>query len=154
MGYTHYWNLNSDGSQTSYANALGDIRKIVQATASTLAGPAGTGEARYACDISFNGKSKDGEDYETFCLPEHLNQAHNFNCCKTACKSYDPVVTACLAVLAEVLRGDVKVSSDGGPEDWRKGVALASKILGRTVLNPMAVDGHRDPQKLARGFAG
>lgn len=63
----------------------------------------------------------------------------HFECCKTAQKPYDVIVTACLARLAECGPRTVVVHSDGEPADWEAGVKLASIMLGRPIAVPSGV---------------
>ena len=55
--------------------------------------------------------------------------ATGFNFCKTAAKPYDLVVTAILVLAEHFSEGHFKVSSDGDPEDWAEGLALAREVV-------------------------
>ena len=143
MGYSHYWKATKVDA-TEYQAALKDIAKIVTNQKSILAGPNGEPKTKPITNdgISFNGIDEDS--HETFDLP--AAGLKDFDFCKTAQKPYDTVVTACLARLAEV-KG-VKVTSDGNMGEWEAGVALASKVLGRPVVNPCG------PKLAEAGFLG
>ena len=78
--------------------------------------------------MCFNGAK--AESYETFFFPRHYDG--DFNFCKTAYKPYDIVVCGALIVLKHYMP-KLKVSSDGGEEDWAPAVALAQKTLGYGV---------------------
>jgi hypothetical protein len=98
-----------------------------------LAGYDGEGAPKTSTTIAFNGCGKDA--HESFILPQLAGNFKEFDFCKTAQKPYDVVVVACLTRLAEV--PGIKVSSDGNASDWHNGAALASKILGRRLDNPL-----------------
>ena len=137
MGYTHYWRINQEGSNTNYQSALKDIRKIVEAETEILGNGIGEGKPKLKGEICFNGLAKNGNDHETFGLEKTIEENSDFEFCKTAYKPYDIVVVACLSVLAEKLGHDVKVTSDGNTDDWTEGVTLASEVLGRDIANPI-----------------
>lgn len=140
MGYTHYWYLNVNAEEGDrFHQAIVDMATIVTANSQReiLAGWDGEGNPEIDSDkISFNGKEPD--DYETFDF-HRFELGKDFNFCKTAQKPYDVVVTACLAVAAEVIGDGIEVSSDGNGEDWEEGARLASKVLGREVPVPRQV---------------
>ena len=62
-----------------------------------------------------------------------------FNFCKTARKSYDKYVVACLILAKLCFGNDVKISSDGDLEDWEEGKELIENELGGFDLHE--VDG-------------
>jgi len=136
MGYTIYWRLAGISQHSARRTAaIRDMAKIVKHSPVPLAGWDGTGKPEIKkTSIVFNGKQPN--DYETFTFPGE----DDFNFCKTERKPYDLIVKACLAVASDVFGNDIKVSSDGGtnPEDWADGVALASRVLGRTIAGPGA----------------
>ena len=76
--------------------------------------------------VHFNGKGGDG--HETFLFKrdniskpwKDTKSGKVFNFCKTARKSYDVAVTACLVLAKHHFGDDVNVSSDGEFEDWRR----------------------------------
>ncbi len=151
MGYTHYWYLNKKSEEvrgiekSRFNQAVIDMNMIVW-TSSLVADEDGNGDPEIKRDeVRFNGLGDDSHEtfhFEPFDIDETIRQPSligrekNFACCKTAQKPYDVVVTACLAVAAEVIGDGIDVSSDGEPEDWEDGVALASKVLGRDVPVP------------------
>jgi hypothetical protein len=53
-----------------------------------------------------------------------------FEFCKTAFKPYDLAVICALTVAKHHLGSQIKVSSDGTPENWADGVFLCNKVLG------------------------
>ena len=154
MGYTHYWCLNkkseeANGSNepTRFGEAVNDMEKIVSASRVLLAGWDGEGDPEIFVDqVSFNGIGDDGHESFAFqrfgtgekglgpTSPEDKDK--DFAFCKTAKKPYDVVVTACLAVAAQVIDDGIEVSTDGEVEDWKEGAAFASRILGRDVPVP------------------
>lgn len=72
--------------------------------------------------LMINGKGENG--HEDFSLREHFSQNES-DFCKTARKSYDVVVTACLIILKHYLKDNITIGSDGGASDWSPGYCLA-----------------------------
>ncbi len=143
MGYTHYWEKRGDVNEESYAAALKDIAKIVISEKAILANGSGDkgSKPKVSGGITFNGIGD--ESHETFALPPKAKMlASDF--CKTNQKPYDVVVVAALSRLAEV--EGIKIGSDGDAEEWKAGVALASKVLGRKVANPKGAKAKKPSQ--------
>lgn len=136
MGYTHYWKSQDNVDDAAYTAALKDIAKIVKNKAKILAGPFGEKGTlpKTTGGIAFNGIEDDS--HETFDLPASAGQLEDFSFCKTARKPYDIVVVAALTRLAEV--PGISISSDGDATEWKNGISLAEKVLGRKLKNPMA----------------
>lgn len=143
MGYSHYWRLKSDARQSSYKEALADIRKIIKDNISILANGMGDKDSlpKTQKEISFNGI--EDESHETFFLPTSLlkfdygrDDGWSFDFCKTAQKEYDKIVVACLCILKFHLKDKIQIESDGDQEDLREGIELASKYLNAILLNP------------------
>ena len=145
MGFTHYWYLNEKANNVSaFVKTTAEMSRIIQSHQSIIAGQDGGGKPDLRPDtVIFNGQG-DEDSYETFLFepygnrPSPSEEGKDFAFCKTACKPYDIVVVACLAVAAENLGAGIEVSSDGNRSDWVEGVALASRVLGRDVPNPIA----------------
>lgn len=109
MGYTHYWELDTESGPISFKPQEVDIfRKIL------LAGP-----VQFEDDIAqppeitpylvrFNGVGAEG--HETFLLD--LTKS-GFAFCKTARKPYDLQVMCCLIAVKSFLGAHITVSSDG-----------------------------------------
>lgn len=119
------------------------MSQIIQSHQSIIAGQDGEGKPDLRLDkVIFNGQGNDS--YETFLFEPYGNNpspsggGKDFSFCKTACKPYDIVVVACLAIAAENLGEGIEVSSDGNRSDWVEGVALASRVLSRDVPNPIS----------------
>jgi hypothetical protein len=149
MGYTHYWKLNPNGNELNYQKGLAMVREIIANSPVRLGDGSGDEpitKEDFNTYISINGLGNDA--HETFSLPSKLkevaessykkpdNEGYIFDFCKTQHKPYDPIVTACLTVMKFCLRNDMTVSSDGGEEGFEEGMALATKILGRSFPNP------------------
>ena len=149
MGYTHYWNMKRKADVRKIGVTFTQMAAVIQDRKELLAGWDGDGEPEVVEGrVSFNGIGSDG--HETFSFPpdpererqwpqkdDHVEDPMLFAFCKTACKPYDPVVTACLAIAADVMGDDIEVSSDGEHADWEEGVALASRITKRQIPNPI-----------------
>jgi hypothetical protein len=128
MGYTHY--IKSAGVDADvWAKFLEDAKKLVknsgipvQYESDEEQPPMLTSE-----QIRFNGVGEAG--HETFLLER--KGGNEF--CKTAQKPYDTVVTAILVAAKHHFPNGIRVTSDGGDEDWADGFELAEKLLGYTA---------------------
>jgi len=76
-------------------------------------------------EVWINGTGEDG--YEDFVLTQ---QKTDFQCCKTARKPYDDVVTAVLLAAKKHFRDDIEITSDGYGDDWSKGQELCQAACG------------------------
>lgn len=134
MGYTHYWRKPTATPAALWSLIQADAQKIIAASPVKLAFDYDETNKAPECSkelIRFNGIGKDG--HETFYLTP---DAESFEFCKTACKPYDLIAVAVLAIAAEHAPGLINVSSDGDTDDWKDGIAFASKVLGRPVTMP------------------
>jgi hypothetical protein len=140
MGYTHYWNKNQQMDKKQWDRFTEIVGKL-------LADPDVAPIIAWEHDqpnkppevskefVRFNGKDDDG--HETFYfdrIATRVGAADNdgkcFDFCKTARKSYDKAVVACLVLAKLIFQEDIRVSSDGDLNDWQEGKALAQKYLG------------------------
>lgn len=76
------------------------------------------------------------QTHEAFYMPADIREPGRtsygmrvFDFCKTAAKRYDVVVTVVLATMQNRIPAGFDVHSDGEPEDWVAGVALARVVL-------------------------
>lgn len=130
MGYTHYWS-NPGVDEVLFRKFTDDVRAVlktskvrVQFEEDDKREPEITSEV-----VRFNGVGPDA--YETF----YVERAESRGFCKTARKSYDEVVTACLLCAVDHIPG-FKVSSDGYWEEWKKGRDLYERATGRKAVQP------------------
>lgn len=135
MGYTHYWT-----PETTIDAAVWE--KITKATIGVLSmakdmgvtivgghGDEGTKPEITDKFIVLNGIPC----HESLYLePNHTG----FAFCKTAFKEYDVVVTAVLCLVEHLTGNAFQVSSDGTPEEWAEGLALANDVLSGVKLPP------------------
>jgi hypothetical protein len=133
IGYTHYWEPTAAALTTT---AFGRL-----STAASKVAELSDVAICYEYDepdkapvfkkegIRLNGRGEDG--HETFLLSLG---ASGFDFCKTAAKPYDVVVTAILVLADHFSEGRFNVSSDGTPEDWAEGLALARKVVPEVKL--------------------
>lgn len=154
MGYTHYWDFYACENllfmtksaveeklkdvEKAYILAKKDIIKIIKANKDLLANNYGDiGSKPYIDDyIAFNGIGEDS--HETFLLRDTFLENVGFHFCKTSHKPYDIVVVACLAVLKDHLKSHIILSGYEDLRDaWSDGVEMASRVLGRTISNPI-----------------
>jgi hypothetical protein len=150
MGYTHYWYLNPRTTKTeNYNQAYEALSKIAVhgQVSGCLAGPRGNGQIETQERVAFNGV--EDQAHETFSISkdpfdlfkrgfiQEDEQGFIFSFCKTARKRYDVYVTACLIVLKHFLKEDIKIKSDGRPEDFEIGLRLAEHIIQTPLKNPI-----------------
>jgi hypothetical protein len=82
--------------------------------------------------IAFNGI---GDESHESCVITKL-RSKDFNFCKTARKSYDRYVTACLILCDYFAPGALNISSDGDATDWKAGMQVAEVALAAIDLGP------------------
>jgi len=146
MGYTHYLTIpktkpvkgTAERNEKRYQLAIKDCQRIIRRFSKLNGGLSGftahTKVGKYG-GIEVNGSRENG--HETFILREHFRDNEDFSFCKTAQKPYDVVVVACLTVLQHRLKGAVKVASDGDTKEWEQGVAMAKRVTGLQLSNPI-----------------
>jgi hypothetical protein len=127
MGYTHYWYQSPAPAELHIWESLRqDVRHIVLIGAVPVRYESDSDEPVLIGDqeIRFNGVGYDG--HETFLLervPSEVRQRATglleaFSFCKTAMKPYDVIVCAVLIAARHHLGGLIRVSSDGGEDEW------------------------------------
>ncbi len=135
MGYTHYWTIKNNDK---LGEALASCVPIVEAGKATnvLKGGHGVGDAEASDDrLWCNGDEDKGQDHETFGI---WNDSSGHDFCKTARKDYDVYVVACLATIKYIMGDDIDVRSDGGSDDWKRGVAVAKVVTKLDIKNPIS----------------
>ena len=145
-GYTHHFRWLQTPDEASLSRCIDEMRRIVDARRSLLAGPEADGEPVVtAQSIVFNGVGDNGHEPfvfpgDTESTPRDPKIPAGFNFCKTAAKPYDEVVTACLLVARDHFPSSVlAIDSDGSwRDDWRDGANLYSSVLRRPARNPLA----------------
>jgi len=146
MGYTHYWEFNSDYLKDGtvadkYLQAIklcNRVIKYAKAKVVNLAGYNAHMKGNKYPGIKLNGVKDEG--HEWFIMRETFEEAAkgDINFCKTARKEYDAIVVACLAILKYKLKDAIKVSSDGDESDWEYGTNLARQVCRiKNLTNPM-----------------
>lgn len=147
MGYTHYWYqpVNKPIAPKVWALIVADVKKVLAETSNILWREYDQPDTKpeVADDlIAFNGCADAG--HETFYFERAPAQADYrakepevFNFCKTANKSYDTVVCACLTIIAHHAKKAVRVESDGDASDWVPGLTLAQGVTGLDIKNPI-----------------
>jgi hypothetical protein len=117
MGYTHYFQLHNEPTQTRWQSFTSGVSSIIRTSNVQL--EAEVTDSR----IVLNGIGADS--HETFVIEKG---SVRWNFCKTARKDYDEVVTAVL-ILARYVFPDFSLSSDGTWEEWRTGRELFTKAM-------------------------
>lgn len=142
--YTHTWYLNPHSSLATYRRAMKAASKVVDAWVKHVR------QENYLLDVSFGSglylRQPPGEAFILRASPKELlmqpapiwdterKRVHAF--CKTLRLPYDTAITAVLIVMAEQLRDDIRIYSDGGVEDWQPGIGFATRVLGRPFQCP------------------
>lgn len=134
MGYTHYWRTANGCSDGEWKDICSAARQLLANNPDIPLvrsyGETDPPEISEEC-IQFNGAGDDGlEDF--FATPEHTN----FEFCKTARLPYDALVVAMLGLMNFYAPFAWVMKSDGEPEDWEEGLALAEEVAGAPVASP------------------
>ena len=134
MGYTHYFTTKDALDTDKFKAYSDDMNTIIKGIGTPIAWECDVDEPPEVTPdlVRFNGVGDDG--HETFLLSK---SQVGFKFCKTACKPYDLVVVAALAVAKDIFKDDIDIGSDGNVSEWVNGVKFASDLLGRTINNPM-----------------
>ena len=121
MGYTHYWTLENGLESSKWETFLEGARQIIETAkdAGIQIEDSSAGAAIFVNGIG------DGA-HEDFVI---TSEDTGFDCCKTAEKPYDTVVTAILIYLKSVFGNDVVIKSDGKWQDWESGVLLYETVF-------------------------
>ena len=136
MGYTHYWTLEYQSLReiedwvTFYAGANEIIKTAIDGGLELDLNPKVEG-------VFLNGVGDDA--HETLAVSREYP---GWNCCKTAEKPYDTVVTAILIWLKKVFGDLVLVKSDGTWDDWQSGAVLYETAGLGTPENPLSERGN------------
>lgn len=133
MGLTHYYSFKfKRGMAKQYQLAVNDCARIIKTWSKVNGGLSGytphTPLGAYG-GIEVNG-AKD-QAHEPFVLPETFKEACSKDWfVKTAGKSYDPVVRACLLALSRRLGDSFEYSSDcTNKEQWERAIKITSRVL-------------------------
>jgi hypothetical protein len=140
--YTHYWSFNKSRKgetredSMKYLSVIDEIRTfVIKANAaikaeegrSVVSGHTAHSNNAYP-GIAINGAH--GDMHEEFTLPDNWSQAQGrSDFCKTARKSYDPIVCGCLIILHTRLGKLAAVNSDGGYEEWEPALRLVKQHM-------------------------
>lgn len=136
MGYTHYWYGNRPFTAAEWMNIQSDAHKLLNPQPIKVLleyDQPGTVPEIANDVIAFNGDGDEG--HETFWFQR---EPDDFQFCKTAAKPYDVLVTAMLIVSHKRAPDALRISSDGGIEDWADGLALVTARCGEGYRIPMA----------------
>lgn len=129
MGYTHYFEVKAPIDPEAFRKLSLVVTELVELPECPKLGNwAGHGDPASAPEITSERISLNGlgaNAHETFSL--ELNSS-GFNFCKTARKPYDVAIVAILCLADLYLGGALVISSDGSPDEWEFGLALARKI--------------------------
>ena len=133
MGWTHYWERETELPQEAFEKAVKDCRVLLAAVDVPLAGSHAEGEPVFRGDgIVFNGIK--GHDCEPFSikLVEVSRRPGKlvFSYCKTQKLPYDLCVKCTLIILKHHLGDKIRVMSDFTDEDWNDARNLCQGCLG------------------------
>lgn len=158
MGYSHYWWRPEKLQPRFFKSMINDFRRVlplIKERGIELAGWDGNGEPELtASTFAFNGKGKD--HCETFRLDIQREKTHIDNSfggtfvdtkgpkplyisfCKTNRHNYDFAVMVALIIFKRHFdpldRKLVRVTSDGGEEEWREAIEFCKKHLGYGLI--------------------
>ena len=142
MGWTHYWNRESELPLDKFSDVTFDCRKVLESLDIPLAGIEGSGSPKITDDeILFNGIANAGcepFDFKRIQLAKPGGDAV-FDYCKTEHMPYDLAVQCCLVILKFHLGKLITVSSDGKEEDWEKAKSIIQEILGVKINTILSV---------------
>jgi len=128
MGYTHYHSHTRDFTDAEWDRLLDAARKIIAVADHDIVLAWEFDEPNRAPQldgdcIRFNGIGDQG--CETFLLTKENEDPYEFT--KTNREPYDVVVVAVLAAADAIAPGALKIGSDGTPDEWKDGIALADR---------------------------
>lgn len=121
MGYTHYWTLENGVEASAWQEFLSGAKEII-----ATAIDAGIFVADFSKDETIHINGIGYGAHEDFVIS---TEDVGFDCCKTAEKPYDTVVTALLIHLKRSLKAGVLITSDGRWEDWESGRLLYETVF-------------------------
>ena len=142
MGYTHYWDINSEVKENEKEQVINEVKKLhknlpeysetaggcYNDTPIKIVGGLGDGEPVFNDKVIwFNGEDENG--HETFLINFENVTSDWF--CKTSRKPYDMLVCLTLISLANNIEG-FSFSSDGWIEDWKPAFDFYRKHIGKT----------------------
>jgi hypothetical protein len=159
MGYCHYWKSPSVLPLFEFSHFSEDVRRLVSSVKPRwflfggirITGGDGAGAPLISEEqIRFNGRPR----FETFWIardfrvqnptraPSEDGVFEDF--VKTQRLPYDTVVTAALIALKHHFP-EVEIASDGGRDEWAKGISLYSEVLGRPIPEKGFPESFYDP---------
>jgi hypothetical protein len=146
-GYSHFLEWRRKPSEEEVRACVADMRKVIEAKRSLLAGPDGEGEPEAAEGrVAFNGRGQPGKAAGDAMEPFEFPGRFGRNEIKTGYsrpKPYDTVVCACLIVARDHFDGkSLWIFSNGQWEDdeWRAGAELYEEVFGRKPRDPFGLD--------------
>ncbi len=123
MGYSHYWSQ----AGTIETMPWSILCSMVEAICKEAGGQGIKIDLEFSDEhLCVNGREP--EDFADFWIDREGRK--DFCHCKTGERPYDTVVVAICCVLEQFMAGKMfRVWSDGGPDDWQEGLALALMAL-------------------------
>ena len=163
MGYTHYYEYSPEAITPEQAYSLCmDVKTLIEASDVPVVGWDGEKmtepEVNPEGRIAFNGVGADAHESFVidFTAPQKPEQDDRYGayayeqfirlgrrrwqCCKTARKPYDEIVTATLLAAKERLGDQFDVSSDGYWSEWADGRVLCAGVFGAEPECPWGSD--------------
>lgn len=154
MGYSHYWTIHYGKKDLNLATfrELGfHVERIIEISTYPVANWRGEGMPEILNDyICLNGYGRDS--FETLRLdrlyPGNLDLTGSGSIddsCKTGRMPYDEIVTALLLICKHLFRDQIELTSDGTPDDWDSGYALAQQVIEDVIEPRDALKGEVSP---------
>lgn len=154
MGYTHYWEFknntapkNIEGGKEKFRHAVELFKECLnelngktlypnwgndaytREVAMVLAGGNGKGQPTINDElVLFNGEDKDNNSHESFYIS--LDEAGQWDFCKTARKPYDTAVCLALLSFKAAFGDDFGFTSNGGEKEWAYAKSIFEKVKG------------------------
>lgn len=144
MGFSHYLYRPKQLDKNKFSEAVKDCKKVCESIKAPITyfdtyfdkDEEGDGNIFSSNTISFNGIGEDAHEpfivHQDFPLEGYVQWDEDkiFQFCKTARKPYDTAVVTCLIILYHYFGDEIKICSDGFPEEWKTGLQAVQDCLG------------------------
>jgi len=133
MGWTHYWQRETELPIEAFARAAEDCAKVMELIKVPLGGFDGKSCPIFDKDhVVFNGADKTGcEPFEVARIEfDRRGNRIVLSACKTEHAAYDICVQVALVVLKHHLVDTIAISSDGEIKDWKEAQQICQENLG------------------------
>jgi hypothetical protein len=133
MGWSHYWQRETELSVHTFAHAAEDCEKAMECIGVKLGGFDGNGKPIFDGEhVVFNGAGRTGcEPFEIARVEfDRRGRRAVLSSCKTERAAYDICVQTALIVFKHHLGHAIAVKSDGKDDDWEEARNICQESLG------------------------